>query len=93
MSGTSAAAPQVAGMVALLMQVVIDKNLAPLSAATIRDYVLSGAIKSPKLRANSYIDVDVRRRPGVKQSNPSVKPHLIGKGKINWPKTRALLPP
>jgi subtilisin family serine protease len=92
MSGTSAAAPQVAGLVALLFQAAAAGQ-AP-TASDIRNLVLTGASKArfsaPPLRPNAHIEADSRRR--VKQGASTVRPHLTGSGKINWPKSRELLP-
>jgi hypothetical protein len=93
MSGTSAAAPQVAGFVALLYQAATAAGQAP-TAADIRNLVLTGASKArssaPPLRPNAHIDADSRRR--FKQGASTVRPHLTGSGKVNWPKSRELLP-
>jgi len=95
LSGTSAAAPQVAGLVALLFQAAAAAGMSP-TAAAMRDLVLTGATKArpstPRLRPNAYIEADNRRPARLKQSGSAVKPHLTGNGKVNWPKTRALLP-
>ena len=93
MSGTSAAAPQVAGFVALLLQAASTGNA--LTAKKIRKLVVTGASNARPLRPNGHIDADDRRPRHLKQSTATgkLRPHLTGKGKINWPKTRALLPP
>jgi hypothetical protein len=59
-----------------------------------RNLVLTGASKArssaPPLRPNAHIDADSRRR--FKQGASTVRPHLTGSGKVNWPKSRELLP-
>lgn len=93
MNGTSAAAPQVAGLVALLFQAAAQKGQV-LTAAQVRDLVCDGAKHArPLIRPllpNAHVAADDRRK--IKQGEPSIWPHLTGNGKLNWPKTRELLP-
>jgi subtilisin family serine protease len=89
MNGTSASAPQVAGLVALLLQAAAAKGKT-LSATQIQTYVRSGAknayqpVNPPRpLRPNAHVEADKWRR--VKQSDPKVWKELIGNGRLNWP--------
>jgi subtilisin family serine protease len=87
MNGTSAAAPQVTGLVALLLEAA-HKAGKSLTAAKIRDLVRDGAADAYALRAkllpNAHVAADDRRR--VKQE--AVLGDLVGDGRPNWPKSR-----
>jgi subtilisin family serine protease len=89
MNGTSASAPLVAGLVALLLQTAKAKGKT-LSAAQIQKYVRIGAnnayqpVNPPRpLRPNKHVEMDGRRR--IKQSDPKVWKELIGSGRLDWP--------
>jgi subtilisin family serine protease len=91
MNGTSAAAPQVTGLIALLFQyaTAIGKTL---SATEVLDLVRTGAHNAAPyslLRPNLHVDVDVHRKD--KQGDKGVWPELIGEGKISWPETITLI--
>lgn len=92
MNGTSASAPQVAGLVALLLQAAAAKGQS-LTAAQIQQAVSNGARNAQNplkpLRPNGHVGADRRRR--VKQDDPAVWPRLIGHGKLNWPQTLKLV--
>ena len=92
MSGTSAAAPVVAGMIALLFEATATKA-SPLSAADVRELLCDGAAGAPpsarKLQPNAYIAADARRK--CKQGSPAVWSELIGSGKVDWPETETRL--
>ena len=91
--GTSAAAPHVAGMVALTMQARADAGDAPLAAAQIRQAVIDGAATAkgklpPPPRALSHNrgqEVDPHRPPGKKQSDHFAA--VSGAGKANLPES------
>lgn len=91
MSGTSAAAPMVAGMIALLFESATEKGKR-LTAAEVRQRICDGAeqargqLKGTQPLPNGYIAADSRRK--VKQSKPAVWAGLIGDGRIDWPETR-----
>lgn len=82
MGGTSAAAPLVAGMAALMLQQAVDAGRSP-SAAQLRRLLMKKARNAPPaartLRPNARIDADARRR--IKQGDPRVWKKLIGSGK------------
>jgi subtilisin family serine protease len=83
MNGTSAAAPQVAGIVALLFQAA---GSAPPNAAAIRQHLCnSAAMARPqhRLLPNAHVNADDRRK--VKQGKATIWPHLSGEGKVRWP--------
>jgi len=89
LSGTSAAAPVVTGLVALLLQ---QRSGAAPAAAALQQLLAGGAAAAQPaaapLRPNAHIAADDRRR--VKQDHPKVWPNLIGSGRVNWPATRDL---
>lgn len=93
MNGTSAAAPQVAGLVALLFQAA-QASGTDLTAAQVCDLVRNGASTArPLIRPllpNRHIEADDRRK--TKQGTATIWPQLTGSGKANWPKARELLP-
>jgi subtilisin family serine protease len=84
MNGTSAAAPHVTGLVALLLQYRRDTGAALPNANVIRAEVRRAASRT-LLRANRHNDADATRLAKLKQSN--VMPELIGSGKIDVGKT------
>ena len=92
MNGTSASAPQVAGLVALLFQyaMAIGEDL---SATDVLNLVTTGARNaapgSVPLIANRHVDADANRKD--KQGDASIWPHLIGAGRISWPDTIDLM--
>jgi subtilisin family serine protease len=92
MNGTSAAAPQVAGLVALLLQYAASIG-DDLTAIEILELLKTGAQNAPAppvpLRASRHVNVDVERR--LKQGNPLIWHRLIGNGRISWPDTIGLL--
>jgi hypothetical protein len=83
MNGTSASAPQVAGLVALLFQAATEKGLS-LTAAEVQQRISAGA-SDAQLLPSAHVEADSGRRD--KQGNVSIWPHLTGKGKVNWPAT------
>jgi subtilisin family serine protease len=82
MNGTSAAAPHVTGLVALMLRVAKDKGKS-LTAVDIRNYVVQGAINAAGARAplnpNRHQDADDHRP--IKQED--VWSDLTGAGRIN----------
>lgn len=89
MNGTSAAAPQVAGLIALLLQAAKRKNES-LTVARIRKLVCDGArhgTRRPKqLRPNGHNKANPRRK--VKQDAVAVWQDLKGDGRVDWPESR-----
>jgi len=91
MSGTSAAAPVVAGMIALLFEKAAASG-SKLSAQQVKQKICDGADQARrakgarKLQPNAYIAADGRRK--VKQSKPAIWAGLIGNGRIDWPETK-----
>jgi len=83
MNGTSASAPQVAGLVALLFQAATEEGLS-LTAAEVQQRISAGA-SDAQLLPSAHVEADSGRRD--KQGNVSIWPHLTGKGKVNWPAT------
>lgn len=85
MNGTSAAAPYVSGLVALMLQVAQQKNKT-LTPAEIRDYVIDGSKKGESLRksplkpSSHQVAEDGTDRP-IKQTD--VWGDLTGAGRIN----------
>jgi len=98
MNGTSAAAPHVAGLVALMMQYNRDKGGGALPADVIRKKIAAGAtagqaLNPPPLRAhlhNRHQEVDSERLPGKRQKDHFDK--VTGAGKTNVPESVKLLP-
>lgn len=88
MNGTSASAPHVAGVVALIYQYILDSGHAKLSADQIRDLLRLGAQKSPRLKLNRHQEADATR-PN-KQSNVPFD-DLAGAGKLNLLESLKLL--
>jgi subtilisin family serine protease len=92
-NGTSAAAPHVAGLVALLMQDRQALGAPPLGAGEIRDKLMAGAaaelVSAPerKAGANRRQEADPRRPSGKRQSHRFAE--VIGSGKANVPKSMA----
>ncbi len=88
MNGTSAAAPLVAGIVALLLQRAAAAGKA-LTAAEIGDLVRNGAAAAspglPLLVPNRYVAVDARRKD--KQGDPAIWPNLVGAGRAHLRET------
>ncbi|HET7731280.1 MAG TPA: S8 family serine peptidase [Usitatibacter sp.] len=90
LSGTSAAAPQVAGLVALIMQAT---RAAPLTADRILARLTSGAQAAQgnpppparKLAGNRHQEVDAHRPPGKRQADMFAA--VIGAGKVNVPES------
>lgn len=89
-SGTSAAAPHVTGLVALIMQ---HTGGAPLTADRIRTRLTDGARAAQgnseppwrKLAGNRHQEVDAHRPPGKRQADHFAE--VIGAGKVNVPES------
>jgi subtilisin family serine protease len=98
MNGTSAAAPQVAGLVALMMQYNAATGGAPLTADKIRKTIRRGSqiaegLPPPPLRRdlyNDHQDIDPDRPAGKKQSDHFGD--VTGVGKANVTESTKLLP-
>ena len=88
MSGTSASAPHVTGMVALMLQYAADNSKLPLKAGKIAEALREGAKKSAKLLKNRHQLADATRR--LKQGDMAWK-DLVGAGKIDVLETLKLL--
>lgn len=92
-NGTSAAAPHVTGLVALLMQYNRDCGGPGLTAEQIRKRVMDGAVEAEslppppirELRHNRHQEVDPYRPPGKRQADHFAD--VTGKGKINVPES------
>ena len=94
MNGTSAAAPVVAGMVALLFQraKAMGHDLSAADVlALVKDGAKTGPARVPPLHANAHNAADATRP--VKQDDPKVWSDLIGCGQVYWPTTLAPLCP
>jgi subtilisin family serine protease len=91
MGGTSAAAPHVAGLVALMLQLNRDLGKAKLSSAKIRDVLRQGALagaalpNARPLLPNRHLAADARQRQ--KQDDADIKPHLQGAGRLHAEET------
>jgi hypothetical protein len=79
-NGTSAAAPQVAGVVALMLQYNRDRGKPPLTSARIHALLAAGAVKG-MLVGNRRQDIDPRCPAGKRQSNHLAA--LSGSGKVD----------
>jgi subtilisin family serine protease len=92
-NGTSAAAPHVAGLVALLLQYNRDSGGAPLAADVICRKVIDGAIAAQSLPPpparglgfNRRQEADSSRPAGTKQSDDF--PAVTGSGKADLPQS------
>ncbi|MFO1396683.1 MAG: S8 family serine peptidase [Burkholderiales bacterium] len=80
MAGTSIAAPQVAGLAALLLQVNRDLGNPPLAVDDLRAQLITGA-HTGELRPNRHQAQDVHQPQ--KQADAPVWPHLVGAGRID----------
>ncbi len=78
MNGTSASAPHVAGLVALILQHVQNTTRAPIPADLIRD-LISQAARAGALKPNRHQQADDARNLKQKQ----VLPQLTGAGKVD----------
>ena len=84
MNGTSAAAPHVAGLVALMLQYRASTGGGPLTADQIRAKLKTAASKTP-LKPNRHNAVDPTRLGNVKQT--PVLAEVIGSGRIDISKS------
>lgn len=88
MNGTSAAAPQVTGIVALLLQHASAAGRS-LTAAEIGDLVRNGASAAkgslPLLAPNRHVAVDTHRKD--KQGDATIWPNLVGAGRAHLRET------
>jgi subtilisin family serine protease len=87
MSGTSASAPHVTGLVALMLQYAADNGKLPMTAGKIAETLREGAKKSPRLLPNRHQQADVTCP--IKQR--AVWKDLVGGGKIDVVETLKLI--
>lgn len=87
MNGTSASAPHVAGLVALMYQYARDAGRPPLSAGEMRNKIMQAALTSPPLELNRHQQAD-DTRPHKQNVH---RAELTGSGKINIQATLDLL--
>jgi subtilisin family serine protease len=84
MNGTSASAPHVAGLVALMYQYIRDAGRPTLTADEIKDRIMQGAQSSQPLKYNRHQQANDARPH--KQQNMRLK-DLTGSGKLNIKET------
>lgn len=87
-AGTSIAAPHVAGLAALALQINRDLGNPPLPCDELRKLIIDGAHSGPPpgtsgvpLRANRHQAADVHQP--IKQGDPSVWTYLVGRGRAD----------
>jgi hypothetical protein len=92
MNGTSAATPQVTGLIALLFQRAAAMGH-PLTAHQVQEIVSRGAKEARphrhRLLPNAHVAADDQRRE--KQGDLGIWDNLIGDGKLDWPHSIAQL--
>jgi subtilisin family serine protease len=80
MAGTSIAAPHVAGLAALAMQLNRDAGKQPLAADVLRQMLQDAAVPRTSLRPNRHQDVDPDQP--IKQRSQRVWRHVTGAGAV-----------